>query len=401
MAANILQQVITYQMNELALLQNLNAFVGTANTKYNNFDKIATNLGDTVSFDLPARYSSNPTLTAVFQGSVQRIHSLTVNKARNVSIEFTNQEFIFNVDEYMDKFGKPAVAEIGAHIEADIAKNCLLPYRFFGNGVTPINSYGQLAKAVSFYKDYGAVKTKLTGYLDNISVSDIVNTGLSQFVPSRNEKAAHSWMVGDYRDVTWTESNLLPVHISGTAGEAADVLTFVSINAAGTQLTLSGVSTDAGAVKEFDLFEFSTNIKYLTFTGHAPSQSPVQVRATADADAIAGTVIVNIIPALIVTDGDRNQNLSRALVGTDIGKFLPSHRRGMICGGDAMYLAMPQLADQYPFPTGNKVDPDSGVSMRMYYGSIFGQNNRGFVHDVIWGTTVVPDYSYAIVYPLE
>lgn len=398
--ANILQQVQTYQRSGLAQLTNQNCFIGTANTKFKNFDEIVANLGSTVTFDLPTRYSVTNSLVAVFQDTEDRVETLTVNKEASVSYAFTNQEFIFNAERFMDKYGIGAVAELGAEVEADVATTCLSPYRFFGDGVTALNSYGQLSKALAFYRNYGAPKTDTIGYLSDIAVSDIVNSGLNQFVPGRNEKIANTWMVGDYDKTTWCRSNFLPTHIAGTAGENADTLTFVSINAAGDTITFSGVSVDAGAIKENDLLEFETDIRYLTFIGHKPSENRVQVRATADADAIAGTVIISITPALIATPGDRDQNLTRALAVSDTAKVLPSHRRGMIVAGKALYLALPKLADQHPFDTGNEIDPTTGVSLRMYYGSVFGQNQQGFVNDVIWGKRVVPEYAFALIFPL-
>ena len=50
-------------------------------------------------------------------------------------------------------------------------------------------------------------------------------------------------------------------------------------------------------------------------------------------------------------------------------KVLPSHRAGLICAGDPLFLAMPRLPDQSPFYTGNETDPDTGVSTRLYYGA--------------------------------
>ena len=79
---------------------------------------------------------------------------------------------------------------------------------------------------------------------------------------------------------------------------------------------------------------------------------------------------------------------------------LPSHRSGLITAGDPLFLAMPRLPDQVPFPTGNENDPETGVSMRMYYGTLFGQNQMGMIHDAIWGSTLVPEYSMALVFPL-
>jgi hypothetical protein len=81
-------------------------------------------------------------------------------------------------------------------------------------------------------------------------------------------------------------------------------------------------------------------------------------------------------------------------------KALPNHRAGLIVGGNALYIGMPRLPEEVPFPTANKSDSDTGVSIRMYYGSLFGQNQRGFVHDVIWGSTLVDEYAMRVVFPV-
>ena len=87
------------------------------------------------------------------------------------------------------------------------------------------------------------------------------------------------------------------------------------------------------------------------------------------------------------------------MIGNEAGA-LPDHRAGLICSGDPLFLAMPRLPEEVPFPTANVIDPDSGASMRMYYGSVFGQNERGFVNDCIWGSTLVDEYAMRVVYPL-
>ena len=120
--SNFLQTVQTYQESELAYLLNLCCFVNTANTKFKNFENFEGNLGDTVTFDLPPRYVTTASLVATFQTSQQRVQPLTVDQAVSASYAFTNQQFIFNVREYMDKFGKSAVTELGNNIEATIAK---------------------------------------------------------------------------------------------------------------------------------------------------------------------------------------------------------------------------------------------------------------------------------------
>lgn len=407
---NILQQVQTYQMSNLAYLQNLNCFVATANTKFKNFEKLTANLGDTVTFDLPPRFTTAASLVATFQSADQRVENLTVDKAINVSYAFTAQQFIFNVEDYMEQFGKAAVMEMSAEIEADIATVCVeAPYRFYGDGVTPINSYGQLAAALAMYRNYGAAKDNTKFYLSDIAQSAIVNTGLNQFATDRNNKSANSWDVGDFDRAAFYVSNLLPVHTSGTIGEDGTVLTVVSVvkdaNDAVIQIVFSGAGTDADAIKEFDKFQFSDgvsgqpNLRYLTFIGHKVSSNPVQFRATANAASSAGAVTVDVYPPLKASAGNtRNLNFEIA-AGMQV-TALPSHRAGMITAGNPLFLGMPMLPEEVPFPTGNEVDPDTGVSLRMYYGSLFGQNQRGMIHDTIWGKKAVPEYVMSVVFPL-
>jgi hypothetical protein len=407
---NILQQVQTYQLSNLAYLQNLNCFVATANTKFKNFEKLTANLGDTVTFDLPPRFTTAASLVATFQSADQRVENLTVDKAINVSYAFTAQQFIFNVEDYMEQFGKAAVMEMSAEIEADIATVCVeAPYRFYGDGVTPINSYGQLAAALAMYRNYGAAKDNTKFYISDIAQSAIVNTGLNQFATDRNNKSANSWDVGDFDRAAFYVSNLLPVHTAGTIGEDGTVLTVVSVvkdaNDAVTQIVFSGAGTDSDAVKAFDKFQFSDgvsgqpNLRYLTFIGHKVSSNPVQFRALNNAASSGGNVTVDVYPALKASAGNtRNLNFEIA-AGMQV-TALPSHRAGMITAGNPLFLGMPMLPEEVPFPTGNEVDPDTGVSLRMYYGSLFGQNQRGMIHDAIWGKKCVPEYAMSVIFPL-
>lgn len=410
--SNILQQVQTYQRSNLAYLQNLNCFIATANTKFKDFNKLTANLGDTVSFDLPVRFTTGDSLVVTFQPAVQRVETLTVDRAKNVSYAFTAQQFIFNVEDYMEQFGKGATEELAAEIEADVAQVCVeAPYRFYGNGVTPINSFGQLAEALALYRNYGAAKNDTKFYLSDIAQSAIVNSGLNQFAQRRNDEMANSWDVGDFDRAAFYVSNLLPVHTAGSVGQDGTVLTVVSVvkdaNDAVVQIVFSGAgASDADAVKLHDKFQFSdgvagqTNMRFRTFIGHKVSQNPVQFRATADAGSTGGgQVTVDIYPPLKAAAG-QDQNINVEIAAGMQVTALPSHRAGLITAGNPLFLGMPMLPEEVPFPTGNETDEDTGVSMRQYYGSLFGQNQRGMIHDCIWGRKLIPEYSMSIIFPL-
>src|SRR5258705_856770 len=139
---NNLQQVITYNKSSLGFLLNSFAFIKTTNKEYLNFNEdISYNLGATVSFDSPPRYTSTPSLEVTFQGSEQRSTTLTGDKAISVALQFSDQDFIFNAKQYMQKFGASAIKKIGNDIELDVAKVAETnTFRFYGDGVTPITT---------------------------------------------------------------------------------------------------------------------------------------------------------------------------------------------------------------------------------------------------------------------
>lgn len=435
---NILQTVQTYQKAELAWL--LNEFVGIniTNKKFRDFNELVANLGDTVTFDTTPRYISYAGLVITEQPSVQRVQSLVCSQAANVAAAYTDQQFIFNVREYMDRFGMAAMKELGTIIESDILKNFVSgvvvndpqnanfqspqvnsgPFRFFGNAVTPINSYTQLAQAVANFEDFGAAKHDMCSILPVANIPPIIGTGLNQFAINRNNEDAMSWELGRFANTEWYQSNLLPLHISGTIGNTAapnNVMTVVSTNdPTGQNVTAITFTeptggTDANAIKAGDLFQFNDgvsgqpNMRFLTFIGHQPTQQPVQFRAIANAATVAGTVTVliqTINGVGLVWAQNQNQNINNTIQAGMTVTPLPSHRAGILMSGDQFYLAMPTLPDESPFTTVNMRDPDSGAAIRHYFGSQFGLNNRAYVRDSIWGSTLVAENSMRLAFPM-
>jgi len=410
--ANILQKVTTFQKSNLAYLLNYNAFIRTANTRFENFQNFTGNLGDSVSFDLPYLFNAqNSLVIGNFETIEQRKHTITVDQSVSVPYAVTNQERVFNLspDEYLNTVGKGAMAELSVQIESDVASLAVTnTYRHYGDGINSPNTYGELAKALTQLRNYGMTAGQTDFYIADTVVNEIINTGLNQFTIDKNRKDFNSWMIGSFDKCDFYRSNLLPLHTAGTVGNAGHDIVVDSISSDGTQLnvTVAAAVSDANAFKENDKLTFQdgvsgvSNIRFLTRVGHKVSASKVQVRVTADAGTDGtGKATLNIYPALISTSTDANRNISTPVVANMKLKALPNHKACLMVQGKALYLAMPRLQDEDPFKTSNFVDPDTGVSMRMYYGSKFGENQKGIVHDAIWGKTLVDEYAMSFILP--
>lgn len=438
---NILQNVQLYIKSELAWLDNEYWGISNSNKSLEEFNERPGNLGDVITFDCTPRYISYDGLVITEQPSVQRLQSLICSQAKNVSAAYTDEQFIFNVEQYMDRFGIAAAKEIGAGIEKDILKNIVSgvvgnnpnspefgqaqinsgPYRFFGDGTTPINSYQQLAQAWANFTAYGASTHMKRAVIPVDLVPPIVGTGLNQFAVERNNAIGKAWELGSYAglDVKWGVSNLLPIHISGFVGNAAspnNILTVVSTNDPTgqnvTQITFTEPtgSTAANALLAGDLLEFvdgvsgKPNMRFLTFIGHEPTRLKVQFRVIANANSVAGTVVANIQTINnsigLVWAQNQNQNLNNTIVAGMQCFVLPSHQAGWMDAGNSFYLAMPKLPNQSPFETVYFKDKESGASLRHYWGVQFGKDNRSYVRDCTWGSTLISEDSMRLVFPL-
>jgi len=444
---NVLQNVQLFIKSEIAWLANKFWAMENANKSLIQFNDRNGNLGDTITFNLSPRFISYNGLVITQQPSVQRLQSLIASQASNISAGYTDEQFIFNVRDYMDTFGKAAAMELGSIIEQDILKNIISgvvgsdpqssnynvaqvnsgPYRFYGDGVTPINSYQQLAQAWANFDAYGAAQFKKRGCLPIEIVPAIVGSGLNQFAVKRNDEIAVDWEIGRFGglNVDWGVSNLLPIHVSGTIGDTAspnNVMTVVSTNdATGANVTQISFTeptagTDADAIKAGDLFQFvdgvsgQPNMRFLTFMGKKVTRLPVQFRATADAATVAGAVTVSIQTINggangaggigLVSAANANQNINNAIAAGMQVIPLPSHAAGWMDAGDAFYMAMPKLPDEDPFNTVYLKDSASGYALRHYWGAQFGLNNRAYVRDSVWGSCLISEDSMRLIIPL-
>jgi hypothetical protein len=436
---NYLQQVQTYNSDaQLPGFLNQNCFISDiCNHEYTDFDKkIPANLGDTIGVSLPMSTVANAGLVVSAQPIRQNIAHLSVIGAANVAVAVTNQQRIFNMDKdgFWKATGKGMVSELGSKVEQAIAQHVNSsatdmrsdsatygqpqylsgPTRFVDYTATGLLSYQALDQSMSDFISMGAPSDDHCMVLPTNYYSPIIGSGLSQFVPTRNDEIAQSWLVGEFGSprTKYYRSNYLPIQTAGYLGENGTTLTVVSTNdptgANVTSITFSGAGSHIGAVKAGDLGYFlsTANINALTFYGHMPTNQPVQFRAIADADS-SSNVTVQIITnthtegqGLCSVAGNALQNISGPILAGMQAKFIKSHRCGLRVCGKAFYVAIPRLDDERPFDTSVDTDEETKVSLRMYYGAVFGQNQKWLVNDVIWGALLLSRYSQRICLPL-
>lgn len=429
---NTLQLVTVYHDAGLQSLRVSSPGISTTNKNMLNFQNFPASLGTSINYQKPYRGNAVNNLVWQPQGTQQLFETLVVDQQISYSVDFNLSQMQYNVDQFMRQIGRGAVATIATKVETNILLNAISavvnndnynpnngligkkntrsgPYRFFGDGVTPINSYQQLADMLARFKAFGYAMGNLKGFLYDLAVPAIIQSGLSQFVIQRNEKNYQSWMVMDWQGVNWYQSSLLPIQRAGTCGNEHLTLTVVSVDDPTgnyvTQITFSGAPVNqTKAVASGDLGAFNS-LYFNTYYGNENTALLAQIMSTSDVDSDgSGNVVVNIKPGLTWQNSPSNQSaigVDKPIVPGMTFEFIGDHKAGFLVSGEAFYLGMPKMMAMPPYSYENQTDDVNPISFRMTAGSVLGQNQYLTGWDAIWGSFMDPDYCMRICFPIN
>lgn len=410
--SNVLQSVQTFNESDLSLMHAMLVSGEVFNTQYLEFNKLPKNLGATAKFQKPLKVKSVSSLNVIndFQAINQDYVTLTVDQQEAVPLAMTAEDIVlYDLERYVDHMGMPIVTQLATVVD----RNCMaigeekpfLVYQgnldYAATVMTPSNivDIKELPKIEAQFENFGMTSDKIKCVLPNMTVPNLINTGLNQFVTSRNDDLAQSWMLGSYSHTEYFRSNQLKTHVSGLGGQGGYTFTVTTVSPDGKTITFtsSGPATETGTFKKYDTLIFDptgastggTPLRYFGSAYSAPSANWVAVNVQADADTIGGSVTVTVSPALVgptiaAATGVR-QNINLDIDAPFTARALNSHVCAYQVANNAAWLAMPPLPNTMPYPSSSKVDDVSKLSMRMYYGFIPFENEYGYSWDVIWG----------------
>ena len=257
MANSLLSPTIITREALRILHANLN-FVANCDKQYD--DKFANSgaspsgkIGPTLTIRNPNQYTVRTGATLSVQDTAETSQTLTVSTQKGVDLNFTSQDLTLTVDEFSDRYLKPAMSVLATNIEADALNMVLDVYNAVDDNGNPIT-----------YKDMALGRKLLNQFL---APDDGERVGIlhSQHVPSYldaikglfnpQESVAKPYLtgkIGKVNNANWYENTVLQSFQSGTAAAA----TGYTVN--GANQTGSGVvvATGANTFNKGDLITF-------------------------------------------------------------------------------------------------------------------------------------------------
>nr|WKF58818.1 hypothetical protein HUO10_003319 [Paraburkholderia busanensis] len=297
MSNNTLLTPSVISKETLVILSNNLVAAGKVNRQFENqFVKIGT----TLTIRKPNRYkvTSGPGLQ--IQDSVEPSTSITISNQKHVDIQFSSQELTLVIEEFSERYLKPAVEPLTNQIDYDVISNWSSVFNEVGTPGTVPNSFATGIQPVGQRMDEGAVPQDGRTMMLNPAAYWAMAAGLTGlFVQSVSEPALKGYLakIGNFE--IYMDQNIQ----LQTVGAYAGTPVVNGANQTGSSLVTNGwTASITGLLNVGDVFTiagvFAVNPQNRQSTGALQN---FVVTATANSDG-GGNSTISIYPS-IVTSG--------------------------------------------------------------------------------------------------
>lgn len=365
------------------LHQQLN-FIGNINKQYDDqFQAGGAQIGDSLRIRKPPKYTVRSGKTIDVQDSTERSTTLTVDNQKGVDLEFTSKDRTLYIEDFSDRFLKPAMAALAADIESDV----LSLYKDVYQQISNIGSSMTFQNVLNGRKKLNYSLTPKDNnrnvLLDEQANVDLVDA-LKGLFHSGDEISQQylQGMIGRTAGFDFYENTLLPTHTSGGRGQ-----TGYKVNGAGQTGDKLTVDTGSNSINKGDVFTISGVNKVHPET-KADLNQLQQFVVTEDYSGGSGDI--SISPSIVTSGAEQNVTNSPAdnndlsfesSASTTYNISLAFHRDfATFATAD---LVMPEGMD---FATRQTYD---GVSMRVIRGYDINNDNFPCRIDVLYGYQIL------------
>lgn len=362
----IAKEMMLQFKNGLSITKNVNR-------QYDeNFAVKGAKIGNSISIRKPNRYTVSDGATMVEQDTTEESASLSLDSQKHVGITFTSKDLSLTIDEFSDRYIKPAMLALANQVDVDMAT---LGAQSFYNAV------GTPATTPSALLTYLEAQEKLAymacpddenkSFHINPSANTKIIDALKGLFHSSGEvsKQYKRGLMGVTAGGEWFQSNNIYAHTGGQLGGTPLVNAASTANGASSLVTDGWSLAAANRVKKGDVFTIAGVNSVNPITKQSTGQLQ-QFVVTADAASDAsGNATISISPSIYYTaNGQQNVSAMPADNAALTLKHTASqiYTNNLLMHKDALILGCADLE----LPKGvdfaaASVDKASGLSLRM------------------------------------
>jgi hypothetical protein len=339
-------------------------------------------IGPSLTIRMPNQFTVSTGTALSTQDVVETSQVLTVATQKHVDFVMTSQDLTLTIDEFSDRYLKPAMAVLASNIEADALSMVLNVYNAIDDNANTLT-----------YKDVSLARRMLN---QNLAPDDGERVGImcSQHVPSYldaikglfnpQEGIARPYLtgkIGKVNNMNTYENTVLSNFQSGTAAAvtgytvsgASQTGAAITVTGGTATLLLGDIVTFAGAYAVHP--ETKTNLGYLQ-----------QFVLTANSGASATSLAIS--PSIVVTGAAQNVSASPTTTGavSKIGGGASSlYAQSILFHPEAFAFVTADLIDVSKFGAWGGREVMDGISMRIARQYSITNDNVPTRMDVLYG----------------
>lgn len=359
----------------LMQLKNNLGFSAGVNRQYDDqFGVKGGKIGSVINIRKPVRYTTTSGAALNLQNVADQYVPLTLDTQEHVGFQFSSKELELSIDEFSDRYIKPAVVALANKIDYDGCQQYLNVFNSVGTpGTAPTAMSTALSAGQRLDENGAPIDEKRMLVLPPSLQTAFLGAGLTLF----NDQAELSKQyirgrMGRAAGFMWSMDQNMPTHTTG-AIDGTPLVNSTSAADGDTQIAFDGTSTASitGAYKAGDVITFA-GVYEVNPQSKVSNGVLKQFVVTADCNASSNAGTVHFSPAFQSTG--QYQNIS-ALPANDAAIKLfgaattyasKTSPVGMAYHRDAFALGMADL----PLPGGVDMaarakDEDAGLSIRI------------------------------------
>lgn len=307
--------LITPSMIAKESLMQLSNKLRFGNLVHREYKKEFVKVGDTVSIRKPVKFYTADGATRVDQDVEEANDSIQINQRKHVSWGFSTQDLTLTIEQYSERYIKPAMITLAQTIDAQGAGLYTHVWNSVGTpGTTPAN-YDALAEADQRMTEMAVPEEMRNAVLTPAAFRKVAGSLTTLNMPAM---AAAAWKSGEIDNVSGFrtyKSNNIKNHTVGAHGGtplvngAAQNVTYAASKATNQQsLATDGWTTSAAVLKAGDVFTIAGVYAVNPVPGEGTTGKTVmpylqQFTVISDASSDgSGNATLTISPA-IVTSG--------------------------------------------------------------------------------------------------
>ena len=365
---------------------------------YRDYTREFVKVGDTISVRRPVKFVANDGAVAINQDVVEGKFSLAMDARKHVSWSFSTQDLTLSIEEYNERYIKPAAIALANQIDYDLCGLYKKVWNWVGTPASPVNSFSDFALAPRRL-DEGAVPQDMrSAVLSPADAWGLVGSQTALYMQDVARGAYRSGDIGNIAGVSTAMDQNIRMHTNGAAAGGGLVnganqnVTYATSKDTNTQSLITDDWTSSTTFKAGDVFTIA-DVYAVNPVSKQSTGVLQQFVIQADITATATDCTLSIAPAIITSGPYQTVNSVPAndAAITMIGTGSTQYAQNLVFHKNAFALVMADLE----MPDGavfKARESHNGYSMRVikYYDGEMDEDKIRL--DVLYGVKAIyPD----------